>query len=238
LLKGTRRYWLVAIICGCIASLLFYNYLQDIKERYKPDDLVQVVKARTDIPRDTIVLAEQLTVVQIPGRYVHPNAIKERNEAAGKIALSDITAGQELLASHLLTPGEKSDRTAYSVPGAKRAISIEVDKVSGVSGGIQPGDRVDIMATVNIPVLDAKGNEKEEPYTLLTLQDIEVLKVDGVATGSNQSDKKTLTLLVSPQEAQPLVLASEKGRLRLLLRSPVDKSRADIKPMTLTDFLK
>jgi len=240
-LRGSKKYWVIAVLCGLMASLLFYRYLQDIKTRYLPDDLIKVVRATTPIERDTLITDNQVEVLQLPAKYVHPDSLQDKESVVGKIAVSDIAAGEEILKQKLLSPSDKTRRLAYSVPENKRAVSIPIDSISGVSGFIEPGDRVDIVGTVDIPVQDYQGNEKPASFSILVLQDIEVLAV-GINPDANgresSSGDKTLTLAVSTEEAQPLVLASERGRLRLLLRSPIDDSKADLEPYQLEDFLK
>ncbi len=234
--KGARKYWLIAIICGLVGSFLFYNYMQELKSRYLPDDLIGVVQARTAISSDTIITAEQVEEKQLPAKYVHPDAVAEAKTAIGKITTTEIAAGEAVLKQNLLSAEDKAKRLAYTIPEAKRAVSIPINNVSGVSGFIRPGDKVDIIATVDV---SSQGTEKTG-FSVLILQDIEILAIGldpDIIDPSDNSVGKTITLAVSIHEAQPLVLASERGSLRLLLRSPVDKSKTNLLPYQLKDFL-
>lgn len=240
MLKGSRKYWLIALLFGLAAGLAFYRYLQEIKELYRPDDLVSVVRARETIPRDSVIKEEQIEIASLPSKYVHPDALVKENAVVGKIATSDIAAGEEILKGRLLSAKDSDRRLAYTIPVSKRAVSIPIDNINGVSGFIEAGDRVDIIGTVDIPLSTAQGNETSRTYSVLTLQDIEVLAVGenpDTVNPKNPVGPKTITLAVALQEAQPLVLASERGRLRLLLRHPVDKARAVLAPFRLQDFL-
>lgn len=240
MLKGSRKYWFVAIVCGLLTAFFFYQYLQEIKARYRPDDLIPVVKASEPISRDTVINEEQVLVENLPAKYVHPDAIREIEAVTGKIAVSNISVGEEILKSKLLSHKDKGDRLAYAVPTSKRAVSIPINDISAVSGFIKVGDRVDIIATLDIPLPDSRGNEKPTVFSILSLQDIEVLSVGenlDIVNKKNPGEARTLTLAVSVQEAQALVLASEKGNLRLLLRSPVDDSRVELPPLELKNLL-
>lgn len=240
MLKGSRKYWLIALLFGLAAGLAFYRYLQEIKELYRPDDLVSVVRAREAIPRDSVIKEEQIEIASLPAKYVHPDALVKENAVVGKIATSDIAAGEEILKGRLLSAKDSDRRLAYTIPVSKRAVSIPIDNINGVSGFIEAGDRVDIIGTVDIPLPTAQGNETSRTYSVLTLQDIEVLAVGenpDTVNPKNPVGPKTITLAVAIQEAQPLVLASERGRLRLLLRHPVDKARTVLAPFRLQDFL-
>lgn len=238
MLKGSRKYWLIALLFGIAAALGFYRYLQDVKELYRPDDLVQVVRAKARIPKDSVINEEQVEIASMPARYAHPEAFVKKNQVIGKIATSNISEGEEILKQRLLSVEDKQDRLAYTIPANKRAVSIAIDNINGVSGFIKTGDRVDIVGTIDIPLPESQ--ERARAYSILTLQDIEVLAVGEnpeLLTNKSPVGAKTITLAVSLQDAQPLVLASERGNLRLLLRHPADKTRAVLNPFQLQDFL-
>lgn len=231
--KGSRKYWVIAVACGIAAAFLFNIYLQDIKRQYQPDDLITVARARVNLSADSIITEDMIEMTQLPGKYVHTDAVQNRADIIGKIALSDISSGEIILKQKVLAPGSKAKRLAYQIPESKRAVSIGVDNISGVSGFIQEGDRVDVFATIDIPANSVLGNDAA--FTVLTLQDVLVL-----AVGTGSQDKKnesatsrTITLAVSPQEASPLIMASERGVIRLALRSPVDHSQTYVPPLQL-----
>jgi len=239
-LKGTRKYWFIAIICGIIASLLFYQYLQELKNRYTPNDLVQIVKARSVIAADTLIGNDRIEVTKIPSKYVHSETIKDPKDVVGKIAVTDIAAGEPILKSKVVTPGDKNTRFSYGINNWIRAVSVAVDNVSGVSGYIEAGDKVDVIATVDIPVKDTQGRENLTPFCIFSAQNIEVLAVGskGLVNNKNTQEVKTVTLAMPVDQVQSVVLASEKGRIRLILRSPVDKSENELPPFTLKDYLQ
>lgn len=239
MLKGTRKYWFIAVICGITATLLFYQYMQDVKSRYRPDHLVQVVKAREAISKDSLITKNQVELDNLPAKYVHPESLDELNLVVGKTAITDIADGEQIIKQRLVSADEKNQRLAYAIPASKRAVSIPTDSISGVSGYIKAGDRVDIVATVDIALGDAASGNTNA-YSVLSLQDIEVLAVGEnpeLLTKKSAEGAKTITLAVSVQEAQPLILGSERGNLRLLLRSPIDKTKTALTPYQLKDFL-
>lgn len=239
MLKGTKKYWFIAIICGLVAVFLSYQYMQDIKSRYSPDDLIQVVKAREAIIKDSLITSEQVELVSLPSKYVHPDTIKKIDKVVGKTAITDIAAGEQILQERLVSDNEKKQRMAYSIPENMRAVSIPINSTSGVSGFIKPGDRIDIAATIDVPVSDSAGGSAIT-VTAIALQDIEVLAVgnnpESLAKKSAE-EAKTMTLAVTVKDAPPLILASERGNLRLMLRPPVDKSKTNVAPYKLNDLL-
>ena len=234
--KGAKKYWLISILCGLIAAALFYVFLQEVKEQYRPDDLVTVVKALQPIAADQVIKPEQLMIAEVPAKYAHPNGIRDKNEVVGKISTADIAAGEEIIKEKVVGEKEQAGRLAYKVPLNKRAVAVAVNEVSAVSFNIQPGDHVDVMATVDIDDA-AAGNPAA---AVLILQDIEVLSVGakGAAASEEASGMvNTVTLAVTPEQARPLVLAADRGEIRLLLRSPVDNSQYSLPPFRIGNFI-
>lgn len=231
MLKGTRKYWAFAILCGLAASLLFYQYIQRLKTSYEPDDLTMVAVASKNIKADTIITGDQVEMKKIPAQYTLSRCFHQKEQVVGKVATDDIAAGEEILPLKLLSSAKKSDKLSYKIPASKRAVSIAVDSVSGVSGYIKPDDRVDILGTVDI---------QSGTWTVFTLQNIQVLAVGDNTDASDKksSAKNTLVLAVAPEEVQRLVLVSERGSIRVLLRSPVDRSIVTSSPYPLENLLK
>ena len=76
------------------------------------------------------------------------------------MVISKISKGEQILSSRVLGDSTGQGRMSYTVPSGKRAISVSVNEVSGVSGFIRPSDRIDVVATVNIPV---SGGQEVRP---------------------------------------------------------------------------
>lgn len=228
MLKGTRKYWLIAIVCGLLAAGLFYQYIQTIKAQYLPRDLVTVIKAAEPISEDTIIVENQLKTAEIPAKYAHPEVISKKAEVIGKIALTDIAVDEEILPSKINTGNiSGGDGLAYIIPPGRRAVAIPIDSVSGVAGFLKVGDHVDIIATLDL---------SREAVSVVALQDIEILAI-GNNTEAGNEGTRTLTLAVSLSDARPLVLATERGTVRLLLRPAVDKTKEIVAPFSMEDFL-
>lgn len=232
MLKGSRKYWFIAIVCGLVTALLAYRYLMDLRASFSPDNLVQVVVASEDIKKDTVIIRSQVKLASVPAQYVNAAAPHELENVVGKTAVADIAAGEQILKPRMVSRADKNQRLAYAIPKDKRAVSIPIDTISGVSGYIRAGDRVDIVATIDIP-LDEQGDAKAKTFSILTLQNIEVLAVGEnleLADKKKSAGSNSMTLAVRVEDSLPLILASERGNLRLLLRSPVDKSTVKIPP--------
>ncbi|MDD3852949.1 MAG: Flp pilus assembly protein CpaB [Syntrophomonadaceae bacterium] len=235
MLKSSRKYWVIALVCGLAAALLFNIYIQQVKTKYEPDDLVDVIRANVDISRDSLITRDMIETVQLPGKYVHHDAIQVSQDVVGKITCSDISSGEILLYSKLADSKAGEQRLAYKIPQDKRAVTIGTDSITGVAGYLQKGDRVDVFATIDIE----QSSSGSIPYTVLALQDILILETGSAAELDQKSEtvKRTITLAVAPQQALPLILASERGTVRLALRSPIDKNLATLTPFQKNDLL-
>ena len=108
------------------------------------------------------------------------------------------------------------------IPPGMRAVSVRVNDVVSVAGFVQPGTRVDVLAT---------GSSGSERQTTTVLENVAVIAVgkslDRTATGEAQV-APVITLLVSPDDAQKLALVSSEGRIQLALRNPLDTRRGGV----------
>jgi pilus assembly protein CpaB len=114
-----------------------------------------------------------------------------------------------------------------------RAVSIEVNQVSGVSGFVLPGDRVDVLST-----LDPR-RDGQEAFTSTLLQSVEVLAA-GQKTQQGETRPMTVqsvTLLVDPRGAEMLAHAQNQGELHLVLRNPEDQQQSAVASFTTRELL-
>ena len=114
-----------------------------------------------------------------------------------------------------------------------RAASLEVNQVSGVSGFVLPGDRVDVLTTVD------SRTSTEDAITRTVLQNIEVL---AAGQKTEQQDNKpitvqSVTLLVDPEGAETLALALHEGKIHLVLRNPEDQEVVKITSLSTREML-
>jgi len=226
----------LALVFGLLTSYLVLTYLQEVKAALDDNEYVEIVVANQDIPVNTVVSASMVSMKKIPFQYVHSQEITDNSEVIGKILLVPVNSGESIMKNQVIDQGDKKEGLAYLVPKGKRALTVPVDEVSGVAGLIKPGDKVDVIGTVAI------GENQPKTYTLMVLQDIEVLAVgklmDKSANEKNTAvETKTVTLAVSLAEAKPLMMASQRGVIRLMLRSPVDDSTGYTPPFAMEDFL-
>lgn len=223
----------LAIIFGLAAAASTFLYLSHLKHAYRTSGRFEtVVVALTRIPPRTAITASMVGAKEVPVEYIHPGAVTDKKEIIGKITSAEIVSGEPILRERLLLEDQRPEGLAAAVPPGKRAVAVAVDDVSGVAGALVPGDRVDIVGTF----------EFNGPVSTLFLQGIQVLAVNnpGVPPASGKgayAEQRTVTLAVTPREAQSLILVTERGNVRMLLRSPKDQSTVSLPVTRLADLI-
>jgi pilus assembly protein CpaB len=152
-------------------------------------------------------------------------------EVAGRIVLYPLPKGEPILERQLAAAGAGAGLTA-KIPSGMRAISVRSDEVVGVAGFLLPGTHVDVLMTYH-------SVTTPEPQTLTALQDVVVL-----AAGQQiqpQADGKPIsvnvvTLLLKPEDAEKLVLATSLGGIYFVLRNGADEEQALSPPVGLTQL--
>lgn len=128
---------------------------------------------------------------------------------------------------------------SMQTPSGKRAITVVIDKVSAVGGLINPGDKVDVIAHVNVP--DPNNSASTQRITVTLFQNIQVLAI-GIALNpppagvEDRPGSLPITFAFSPQEASLMTFAQQHGTLQLVLRSSAERQAYAIPPATWQTF--
>jgi pilus assembly protein CpaB len=187
---------------------------------------VPVVVAAAEIPRGAVVAAESLTVRPFPKGLVPEGALGRIEDAAGRSALGLLGKGEAVLEVKLAPKGATGGIAAL-IPSGMRAIAIQIPNVAtGVAGFILPGNKVDVLISYN----ERPGFAPVPLPAETLLENVEILAVDQriEAPAENRVDAsqmRSVTLLVTPEQAARLHEAMNKGTLHLSLRNPADTSR-------------
>lgn len=220
---------LVAVILGLVAAYMIYRHENNIEKQAK-EHWIPVVAASQDIPARTKIASDMVTLIPYPKDLIANDHLDDRKQVEGRITLVRIKAKEQIRSSDLLADGQ-SGGISYSIPDGMRAIAIAADEVKAVGTAVKPGDRVDILATYSEP------NTHQET-TQMILQNVLVLAVNLADTNTQgpTGAKSSMTLAVKPQEAELLTAADRVGALRVMLRSPQDKSLIASSGVTSRDF--
>ena len=235
-----KKLKLAALFAAVIVGLGLYQFLQEIQEPQEAPHTTVVVAA-VDIPENTRITEEMVTLKSISNDSLLDHHMLDTNSVIGMVMTGDVYAGEQIIRDRLVLVGEAdSERTtlAYTVNPGMRAITIFVDQDTGLVNFLKPGNRVDVLANYSHeetrPVLNRETELEwvQVPTSQLLAQNILILAV-GTATGKTGADEyTTVTLEVTPQDAMYIDAVDVWGTLRLLLRSPLDDETA---PLGLVD---
>ncbi|MFK8084144.1 MAG: Flp pilus assembly protein CpaB [Granulosicoccus sp.] len=229
---------LVSVVAGAAGVYYSQQYIENQVAEQTADavveeTLVPVVVPARDMLRGELVFDTDLVLRDIPVQYVDVNTVNEDNYdlALGQRLDFDIGEGRPLLWAHLA--GGVTPTFSGKVKPGLRAMTVRVDDINSISGFLQPGDRVDLLMS--------HGTDNDQKIVPL----MEQLNV--IATGiQTQTDKvsdgtprsfSTITVHVTPADAQKLTLAQQIGKLTAILRHPDDEGALSDTPLSVAQLL-
>jgi pilus assembly protein CpaB len=233
-LKSSTKVLLLSVILALITAVVFMNYLKRLQITAQTvNQQVPVVVAARDIPARTKITPDMLEVENFAAADVPAGAYRNPKELLDHYTAKPLVAHEMIFPAMILKRGNP-DSFSLDVPPGERAISISYTETKGVGGHIVPGDRVDVLAVFSRDNTATKLDEAK-----IILQNVEVLAV-GVDTGDGSHPSvvaqaaastknggtplviNTVTLAVTPEQAESLGFAEAFGQTRLLLRPPGD----------------
>lgn len=226
---------LTAFTVAAICSFLVYRMVGDRVAAADRARAIRVVAAAADIKLGTILKASDLTTVRIEGSLPQGVILKQES-AIGRGVTSDLYKGEAILENRLAAPGSGGGLAA-AIHQGMRACAVKVDQVVGVSGFATPGMRVDVLISGNPP---GQANPSEGTKVKTLLQNIEVLSAGTDIQKDTEGKPKqvqVVNLLVTPEQAEMLSLASNQARIQLVLRNPLDTTIAQVPGTAMGNLL-
>lgn len=209
----------LAVGLGFLASLYVYRNMQ----KGPSDPGVEVMVAADDLQVGSKVDEHDVKIIRIPATDMPPGAPRKRSDVVGHGVIIPISKGEFILPNRLAQENAGSGLPSLIPPGM-RAVSVRVNEVVSVAGFVTPGTRVDVLLT-------GAPEGSGEQQTTTVLQNVAVLasgqKLERTSTGEAQNTA-VITLLVTPDDAQRLTLASSQGHIQLALRNPLDTKQDDV----------
>lgn len=212
----------VALALGAFVSFVVYRNLQS---RAAVDNRpgVDVVMAAGNLQVGAKIEEKDLKVVRLPAGDLPPHTYQKTSSVVGRGVVLPISQGEFILPNKLAAENAGAGLPSLIPPGM-RAVSVRVNDTTAVAGFVLPGTRVDVLLTGN------PGGSGEQQTTTV-LENVAVIatgqKLERNSTGDPQS-APVITLLVSPDDAQKLTLASSQGHIQLALRNPLDTRQEDL----------
>src|SRR5579863_6706602 len=212
----------LALGLGLFVSMYVYRSLQG-KNGSGGDPGVDVMVAANDLQVGARVEEHDIKIIKIPGADLPPGAPRKRSEVIGHGVIIPISRGEFILPNRLAAENAGAGLPSLIPPGM-RAVSVRVNEVVSVAGFVTPGTRVDVLLTGT-----PSGNGDQQTTTVL--QNVAVLAsghtLERSSTGEAQNTA-VITLLVTPEDAQRLTLASTEGHIQLALRNPLDTKQDEV----------
>jgi len=209
---------------------------QEVAAPAKPEVRVKILVAARDIPGGILLRPDDLrskSVLQndVPVDSI-PDSGDERKALNGALLRVSVSSGGVISPGAVVKPGDHSYLSAVLRPG-ETAVSISVDAVTGLSGMIWPGDIVNLIVTH-----DLDNGDKKPLAAETVLGGVRVVAVDqdlehGKSPGGNIRETRTITLAVSPKDAETVNLAGQMGKLSVALRSIADGDAPSVPHATL-----
>ncbi len=219
---------LLALGCGLVASIGITRVMTTWTD--KPDMVAggtePVVVATADVGMGEMLSAKQIKLENWPKGKIPAGTVSVVADVEGRRTRTRLYSGEPILEGKLFAKGVSQQGAAAMITSGLRVVTVKVDLVSGGGSLILPGDHVDVMVHL---VRDANKGINET-VTRTILQNVKVFAVNDVLGVEKEGDgksiaAKTISLLVTPEQAAKIMLATEMGTINLVMRSPEDDQR-------------
>ena len=215
----------IALVVAFVLSTVVYKQFQKASA-VKPVDTEHVVVAATAMQLGTRVDASNLKLIPWPSGQPVAGMFNSIEQAANRALITPVAANEMILDSKL-APKEAGAGLPAVIPEGMRAMSVAVNDVIGVAGFVTPGTKVDVLVTGK---LAGPNRGDDDTITRTILENISVLaagqKIEQDREGKPQT-VPVITLLVGPEDAARLAMASTQGKIQLALRNTIDSKRVE-----------
>lgn len=226
-----RNRMIVGLVVAVAVALLFSTYVYRTMQRttsVKPPEMRKIVVAQRSMPLGTRLGEDNLRVISWPGDEPIPGAFSRVEDCVGRALITQVTENEPILEGKL-APREAGGGLPSTIPEGKRALSVAVNEVVGVAGFVIPGTMVDVLVTGQETGGGGGGN-----ITRTILEDVPVLaagqKIEQDRDGKPQT-VPVITVLVTPEDAAKLTMASTEGRIQMALRNTIDSKTVNPPPV-------
>jgi pilus assembly protein CpaB len=172
-----------------------------------------------------MVSENDVKLIPWPEKAMVPGAFIKREDVVNRGIVSEVLENEPLTQGKLAPVGGGAGLPP-TIPQGMRALSVRVNDVVGVAGFVVPGTRVDVVVTLR---------ERDETSTRVVVSNVQVLtagtRYDQDKSKGEAIPTSVVTLLVTPDDAARVVLASNEGQIMLTLRNPLDQSPTATSPM-------
>jgi len=263
---GNRRLILAAVALGLLGAMLVYLASSSkggsSSSSAPTGEGVPIVVAKADIPARTKITAPMVEVRLVPVDAASALGFKDASQVVGQVTRFPIAINEQVLTNKIvsLAGTSASGRSlSYVVPQGKRAIAITASDVQNAGGLLIPGDYVDIVVVYDVEFAGRAGGDRQTAASFVAhtvLQNVQVLAVsqnvvdlvpEATPSANGQQARNTegkatpgastVTLALSPQDAEKMYLAELNGKIRLSLRAYGDGEQKPVDYVTKLDLV-
>jgi pilus assembly protein CpaB len=229
---------ILALGCGLIAAVGINQVMASRRQAEAASgETTPIFVALADVEMGDPLTPEVLKLEEWPKDKVPFGAIQRLEDIEGRRTRRRFVSGEPILEGQLFARGDSGSGATDLIPKGFRVVTVKVDDVSG-SGLILPGDRVDVL--VHLDQIPGQATGKTTTKTFL--QNIKVFAVNDTfmrdRDGETTIAAKTISLLVTPQQAEQVTLANNLGRVRLVMRSPNEEEQVNTTGVTTDDLFR
>lgn len=221
---------LMAVVVAASVTYLLYRRLR--VNTGKKENMTQIVAAAKSLPAGVALTAKDVTLVDWPANVPLAGSFSKTSDVIGRPLIYPLENEEPILKRELAEEGSGIGLST-KIPNGMRATAVRSNEIVGVAGFLYPGSHVDVLVTYNTP--GTKG-----PVTETVLQNVEVLAAGQTIAPDPQGKPHTVsvvTLLLSPEDSQKLLLSSSQGTIQFVLRSGIDQKKLDLTPIRLDQLV-
>jgi len=230
----------LALLAGAVAFVTMQQAMTG-KPVVRKEPRSNVVVAAREIPLCTVIQEADVELRELPTSAIPKGAVRRLDEAVGKISKVKLTSGEVLLAHRLADPTKKGENIAFTMKEGTVVMAFPARDLMSTIGILQPGDKVDILFS-----LDIEGGKEGEGglVTFDALQNLEITAIvmspEKQASGIRGGEKarpQALLLALEPQDALVLKHLIDAGGIAdVVLRAPTDQQLFETRPVNI-DYL-
>jgi len=228
----TLLVFLLSVLVAGVASFFVYSAVQSIPVREIEVRSYYVAVASKPLPVGTMLTTSDVKLVAWPAASPVAGGYSTVEEVVNRGLISSVVENEPLTASKVATP-EAGAGLPPTIAAGMRAISVKVNEVIGVAGFVVPGTRVDLVVTLA---------SREDSMSRVVVSNVQVLTAGTKYDQDQARDGKpvpstVVTLLVTPEDAERIALASSEGSIMLTLRNPLDTTPTETKGTRMASLM-
>ena len=220
---------MIALVLSVAVTSVFYVRLSQQQAANRPK-MKKLISATAALSPGTPITEENITEIDWPESVPLEGAITKKEDALKRVLIYSVAAKQPLFEHDFAETGSSLGLSA-KIPDGMRAAAIRVNEVNNVAGFLNPGSKVDVLATLR--------GENNQSSTRTVLQNIQVLAAGNRTEPDPQGKPENvsvITLLVTPEESQKLALAQQQGTIQFVLRNGADQTKTDTAPVSSAEL--